>query len=594
MNWVNVGYFNLHADKLDSFQLILISRSDIATGAFQIEFNYNQINWETGDASGGFGGTGGTSAFVGYGSGPSPTAFAYQKNGSGVPGSFLDTNASQGLIHNDLFSGGILGRYDFLVQAPISVTNPGNQTNAEGNTVSLQVSANTTSPPISYAASGLPAGVTMNSASGVINGALAYTDAETQGGNYNVTVSAFDGGGHSGSTGFTWTVTDTTLPPIVTNPGNQTNWQGDGVSLQVQASDPDGDPLTYSATSLPYGLSINQSSGLISGEIASNAASGGPYSTTITASDGPVSTSTSFTWQIPHLRIADLGSQSNLEGDVVSVPVSAWDPYGQTITYSASGLPAGLSINSSTGVISGTVGSTASGSSPYSAVITASDGSGSVSDSLAWTVTHLAVSDPGDQTNAEGDAVSLQMVAEDNTSETLTYSASGLPNGLSIDNGSGLISGTVANLDSNSGPYSVTVSASNGVASASDTFNWTVTHILVTDPSPQISAAGATASLQVQATDPDNDSLTYSATGLPSGLSIGSSGLISGTIATTAGIGSPYNVTVSAADATHVPRPNLYLDGDQRRDRRHQPRHSEQRRGRYRRATNLCNRRRRG
>ncbi len=59
VNWVNVGYYNQHDDKHNSFQLVLIERLDIGPGNFDIEFNYDRIEWETGDASGGRGGLGG-------------------------------------------------------------------------------------------------------------------------------------------------------------------------------------------------------------------------------------------------------------------------------------------------------------------------------------------------------------------------------------------------------------------------------------------------------------------------------------------------------------------------------------------------------
>jgi hypothetical protein len=46
VNWINVGYFSRGVNKLNSFQLILTDRSDIATGDFDFEFNYDQIQWE--------------------------------------------------------------------------------------------------------------------------------------------------------------------------------------------------------------------------------------------------------------------------------------------------------------------------------------------------------------------------------------------------------------------------------------------------------------------------------------------------------------------------------------------------------------------
>src|SRR5688572_1311613 len=47
---VGVGYFNQHVDKLNQFQLLLVDRTDTgAVGNFDIYFNYDQIQWETGD-----------------------------------------------------------------------------------------------------------------------------------------------------------------------------------------------------------------------------------------------------------------------------------------------------------------------------------------------------------------------------------------------------------------------------------------------------------------------------------------------------------------------------------------------------------------
>ena len=48
VDWVNVGYFPEQADKLLSCQLVIIDRSDIASGDFDMEFNYDKVQWEWG------------------------------------------------------------------------------------------------------------------------------------------------------------------------------------------------------------------------------------------------------------------------------------------------------------------------------------------------------------------------------------------------------------------------------------------------------------------------------------------------------------------------------------------------------------------
>jgi uncharacterized membrane protein YgcG len=111
VNWVDVGYFSAQADKLNSFQLLLVQQG--TEGDFDIVFNYDKVQWETGSASGGSGGFGGTPAAAGW------------ANGDGEhfdlrPGSFesmalLDSNASTGLIHGMLASVQP-GRYVFPVR----------------------------------------------------------------------------------------------------------------------------------------------------------------------------------------------------------------------------------------------------------------------------------------------------------------------------------------------------------------------------------------------------------------------------------------------------------------------------------------------
>ena len=89
-NYINVGYFASHADKLNSFQVVLVDRSDVGPGDFDIEFNYARILWETGDASGGVNGYGGVPATVGWSNGTGDPGTSYQLPGSLESGAFLD------------------------------------------------------------------------------------------------------------------------------------------------------------------------------------------------------------------------------------------------------------------------------------------------------------------------------------------------------------------------------------------------------------------------------------------------------------------------------------------------------------------------
>ncbi len=134
VNWLNVGYFASHDDLLNSFQLVLVDRSDTGAGNFDIVFNYDKVQWETGDASGGTGGLGGSPARVGYSNGSSAS---FELPGSATAGAFLDSNANTGLIHNNVGAALQDGRYVFPVRNGA----------ATGHSISGHIWANTVGTP---------------------------------------------------------------------------------------------------------------------------------------------------------------------------------------------------------------------------------------------------------------------------------------------------------------------------------------------------------------------------------------------------------------------------------------------------------------
>lgn len=119
-NWTGVdyggvGYYSASTDKLNTFQLILIDRSDTGAGNFDIQFNYDKIQWETGSASGGSGGLGGSSARAGYSNGdPLNPQASFELPGSAVNGALLDSSPT-GLTRNSRNSS-VNGRYVFEVR----------------------------------------------------------------------------------------------------------------------------------------------------------------------------------------------------------------------------------------------------------------------------------------------------------------------------------------------------------------------------------------------------------------------------------------------------------------------------------------------
>lgn len=124
VNWPGVGYFSQEADKLDSFQLILVDRSDTGAGNFDLIFNYGSMQWETGDGSFGTDGLGGFSAIAGFSDGSGDPANSFELPGSESPGSLID-GGPDALATNSLNSD-VEGRYIFNFRdgAPVSLTTP--------------------------------------------------------------------------------------------------------------------------------------------------------------------------------------------------------------------------------------------------------------------------------------------------------------------------------------------------------------------------------------------------------------------------------------------------------------------------------------
>ncbi len=94
--WTNVSYYSDNSnDKTNTFQVLLTDRSDTGSGNFDIYYNYDRVQWETGNASSGVDGLGGTSAAVGFNAGTGNGAGTFfQLSGSLTPGTFIDSGTA--------------------------------------------------------------------------------------------------------------------------------------------------------------------------------------------------------------------------------------------------------------------------------------------------------------------------------------------------------------------------------------------------------------------------------------------------------------------------------------------------------------------
>ena len=113
--------------------------------------------------------------------------------------------------------------------------------------------------------------------------------------------------------------------PVLLNPGNRSSALGQPTSLQLQGSDPDGTPVSYSAKGLPPGLALMASTGYISG----TPSTAGAYAVTANVSDGVLSASQTFTWTItgqiapgPALPTVSITGPDSYETSAATVDIS--------------------------------------------------------------------------------------------------------------------------------------------------------------------------------------------------------------------------------------------------------------------------------
>jgi hypothetical protein len=395
--------------------------------------------------------------------------------------------------------------------------------------------------PYGWIATGLPAGLSINPTSGVISG----TPGANSAGVYSVHITVTDSGGANQQT--TTTILSLTINPLLTItttslPNGKVNT---AYSAPVSASG-GVTPYAWSATGLPAGLSISPTTGTISGTTSTS----GNFSVTITVTDSGGSAQQTAQTTLPlaifaTLQITTTSLPNGKVNTAYSAPVAATGgatPYA----WSATGLPAGLSISPTTGTISGTP----SASGNFSVTITVTDSGGSVQQTVQTTLPLTifgtlqitTTSLPNGRVNA---AYSAPVTATGGATP-YAWSATGLPAGLSIGPTTGTISGT----PSASGNFSVTITVTDSGGSAQQTVQTTLP--LTIFGALQITTTGlpsATVNLQYTAFVNATGGVTpytWAAGGLPPGLSINSS---SGTISGTPSTPGNYAVTVRVTDS---------------------------------------------
>ncbi|HWX65383.1 MAG TPA: putative Ig domain-containing protein [Rhodanobacter sp.] len=394
----------------------------------------------------------------------------------------------------------------------------------------------------SVTAGALPAGLTLNTSTGVLSG------TPSAGGTFNFTVGVHDAGAGTGSSAYSVTVQPPTV--VVTPASLAAATQNTAYSASISASGGTA-PYTYAKTSgaLPAGLTL-ASNGTISGTPTAT----GSFTFTVTATDsstgaGPYTGSRSYTLVVnPAVPVI---SPTSLPAPVIGTAYSQTiSATGGTAPYSfavsAGALPAGLTL-SAAGVLSGTP--TATGSFSFTAQVT---DSASVTATQNYTLLIAAPTvtvAPATLPAATLHAAYSQNVTASGGTAPYTFNHTGtLPTGLSLSS-AGVLSGT----PSSAGTFNFTISATDSTTGTgpfvgSQAYSITVSAPVIaisppTLPHAQTGVAYSQALIASGGLSP----YTFAVTGgtLPAGIALSSAGTLSGTPTE----GGSHSITVTATDS---------------------------------------------
>jgi streptogramin lyase len=394
-----------------------------------------------------------------------------------------------------------------------------------GDTYRYQVLA--TDPdgdPLTYILAKHPSGMQISVGTGLIT----WTPSPNQSGSHAVELTVSDGRGGVAKQSYTITVTQGNQPPKITSSPVTQVLFGQVYTYKVEATDPDGDPITFHLRRGPVGMQLHPTSGVLSWTPSNQ--DQGNHPVEVEARDN----SGAFDTQFFVVTVRSANSPPKITSQPVTTAtenrpytytVTATDPDGDNISFSLSASPTGMKIDAATGLILWTPAWGSKGD--HIITIVASDGT--VKDTQTFTLKVSAGNRPPTITSTpptiakEGQEYRYPVVASDPDGHSLTFKLTNHPTGMQIHPSSGLVTWTPTVKDQGVHLITITVEDSEGestnqsymltVSGANNPPKFTSTPVTIAEQhQPYI--------YQATAIDPDRDTLSFKLLKAPAGMKI--------------------------------------------------------------------------